>query len=79
MADLGDERRDALHGFMQEQGVVDPEASGALLVGWVVVQAWVDPDGGRWLTKAHAAELPAWGADGLHHQALYGDWSEPSS
>jgi hypothetical protein len=77
VADLSDDRRDALHAFMQQAGCADERAAGALLTGWVVVQAWVDPSGERWLTRAHAAELPTWGAVGLHHEALYGDWDDP--
>lgn len=72
--DLSDERRDRLHRFLQEDGPADPAAKGALLAGWVIVTAWIDPNGERWLTKAHAAELPSWAANGLHHEALYGDW-----
>lgn len=76
--DLSDERRDRLHAFLQSEGPPDPEQNqrGALLTGWVVVSAWVDPDGERWIAKAHAAELTYWAANGLHHEALYGDWDD---
>lgn len=76
VSDNSDERRDALHGFLQSQGPATDEAKGALLTGWVVVTAWVDTSGERWTTKAHAAELPPWAASGLHHEALYGNWDD---
>lgn len=71
--DLSDERRDALHEFLQGQGPKDVEKQ-AVLVGWVVVSDWMDEDGDRWLSKAHSASIPEWAAAGLHHEALHGDW-----
>lgn len=75
VADASDEKRDALHKFLQEQGSPgEGIREGALLTGWVIVTAWIDPAGDPWLAKAHAAELPTFAANGMHHEALYGDW-----
>lgn len=74
--DSSDPRRDALHAFLQEQGPADMEKQ-AVLVGWVIVLDWMDEDGDRWLSKAHAASLPTWVAGGLHHEALYAKWPDP--
>lgn len=71
--DVSDERRDALHEFIQEQGPLDVEGS-AVLVGWAVVCDWMDEGGERWLSKAHSASIPDWVASGLHHVALNGEW-----
>lgn len=72
--DESDERRDALHAFLQEQGPdIDKPA---VLVGFAVVLDWSDVDGDRWVSKAHSASIPSWHADGLYHRALYGDWSD---
>jgi hypothetical protein len=77
MADLSDERRDKIHALLQELGVPiddDDQAAGALLTGWALVMSWADTRGEVWLTKAHAATLAHWAANGMHHEALYGDW-----
>jgi hypothetical protein len=71
--DDSDERRDAIHALLQEQGPAGVERN-AVLVGWAIVSDWMDDEGERWLTKAHSANIAAWHATGLHHEALYGDW-----
>lgn len=71
MTDSGDPARDALHNAIQEHA---PIGSEALLTGWVLVAEWVDHDGERWITKAHAASTSAWAAKGMHHEALHGKW-----
>lgn len=78
MADESDPRRDALHHFLQEQGPAEIDKQ-AVLVGWVVVQDWMDEDGDRWLTRAHSASIPTWVAAGLHHEALNGNWPDRDS
>lgn len=71
MADESDPQRDAIHEAIQ----VNAFSGGrAVLTGWALVAEWMDEDGERWLTKAHAATTPQWAADGMHHQALHGDW-----
>lgn len=73
MADSSDARRDQIHATIQELGPADIEKQ-AVLVGWVIVCDWMDEDGDRWLSKAHSASVPEWSANGMHHEALYGDW-----
>lgn len=76
MSDESDAKRDRLHEFLQSDQVPTSAPEGSLLVGWVIVTAWVDPAGERWQAKAYAAELAPWMADGLLHEALYGDWDK---
>lgn len=71
MTDESDPGREAVHEAIQRHA---PRGEDALLTGWVLVAEWVDHDGGRWLSKAHAASTPSWTADGMLHAALYGDW-----
>lgn len=73
--DESDERRDTLHNFLQEQGPANLDKP-AVLVGWAIVADWMDESGERWVTKAHSASIPVWSANGLHHEALYGNWPE---
>jgi hypothetical protein len=75
VSDDSDPSRDAIHACLQQQGVAS--RPGALLTGWAVVTQWVDPDGETWLARGHSATIPYWGAKGLWHEALYGDWPEP--
>lgn len=74
MPDDSDERRDRLDAFLSELGP-DLERP-AVLTGWAIVTEWMDDEGDRWLSKAHAASLAMWHADGLHHAALYDDWPD---
>lgn len=80
MSDESDPRRDAIHERIQELGPPDMEKH-AVLVGWVIVCDWMDEDGERWLSKGqrwlskgHSSSIPTWTAEGMHHEALYGDW-----
>lgn len=73
MSDESDPRRDAIHERIQELGPPDIDKS-AVLVGWVMVCDWMDEDGERWLSKGHSSSIPTWTAEGMHHEALYGDW-----
>lgn len=73
--DNSDPRRDEIHELLQRQGPPDFDKS-AVLTGWVVVTEWMDEDGERWLSRGHAASIPTWHANGLHHEVLYGDWPE---
>lgn len=76
--DSSDPRRDRIHEVLQELG---PEGIDrhAVLVGWVIVTDWMDEDGDRWLSKGHSASIPTWTAEGMHHEALYGNWPSGAS
>ena len=63
--------RDAIHEAIQKHA---PRGQDAILTGWVLVAEWIDHEGERWLSKAHAASTANWTARGMHHEALYGDW-----
>jgi hypothetical protein len=76
--DDSDPRRDEIHAKLQELGPANIEKE-AVLVGWVIVCDWMDEDGERWLSKGHSATIPRWTADGMHHEALYGNWPERNS
>lgn len=73
MVDDGDERRTALHDFLQQQGAPDIDRP-AILVAWAIVLEWMDDNGERWLSKGHASNISTWHAAGMHHEALYGEW-----
>lgn len=73
--DKSDFRRDEIHAKIQELGPSGMEKK-AVLVGWAIVCDWMDEDGERWVSKAHSASIPSWSADGMHHEALYGNWPE---
>lgn len=75
MIDDSDERRDAIDAFLRAQRPTDIDRP-AVLTGWVLVMEWMADDGECWLTRGHAASLTSWHADGLHHEALYGDWPD---
>lgn len=71
--------QDAIHAALQENAKPrkDERVEGALLVGWVVVAAWVAPDGESWTTRIASPDLPAFQRSGLLHQALFdADWEE---
>lgn len=69
--DDSDGARDAIHEAIQRHA---PKGREAILTGWVMVTEWVDRDGERWLSRARAAATTSWAANGMHHEALYGDW-----
>jgi hypothetical protein len=71
--DHSDSQRDAIHAAIQHNRPA--ERGPALLVGWALVCEWLEPDGEKVLSRMHSSSLPHWGAQGLHHEALYGDWS----
>lgn len=73
MADDSDDKRDAIHDAIQANA---PHGLDAILTGWALVTEWMDHDGERWLSKAHAAATTSWAADGMHHHALHGDWPD---
>jgi hypothetical protein len=73
MTDASDLPRDAIHEALQKNM---PRGEDALLTGWVVVAEWVDHEGGRWLSKGHAASTAAWTAAGMLHEALNGKWPD---
>lgn len=75
---MSDPSRDRIHEVLQEVGVLNGgtnhEGRSALLTGWVVVTQWIDDDGETWISKAHSSSLQYWAANGMHHEALYGEW-----
>jgi hypothetical protein len=79
--DLSDPHREAIHDAIQQNARMGAE-DGAVLTGWALVAEWMDADGERWLTKGHAAHTTSWGANGMYHEALFGEWpgsgEEPS-
>jgi hypothetical protein len=68
-----DPAREAIHEAIQKHA---PRGEDALLTGWVFVAEWVDHDGERWLSKAAAASTSNWAANGMHHEAIWGDWGD---
>jgi hypothetical protein len=72
--DGSDPARDAIHAAIQQHA---PKGSEAVLTGWALVAEWMDHDGERWLSRAHSSSLPKWAANGMYHEAIYGDWPDP--
>jgi hypothetical protein len=72
MRDESDPYRDKLHTALQDIGPSD--RPGALLTGWALVTQWVDTDGETYLARVHSETIPTWTANGMWHEALYGDW-----
>lgn len=70
-----DPARDAIHDAIQQHA---PIGSEAVLTGWVMVAEWIDHQGERWLSKAHAESTTSWSAKGMHHEALHGQWPDDS-
>lgn len=73
MIDEGDDAREAVHEAIQQHA---PMGKDAVLTGWALVAEWMDHNGERWLSKAHAANTPDWTAKGMHHEALNGHWPD---
>lgn len=71
--DLSDPAREAIHEAIQKHA---PKGEDAILTGWAFVAEWIDHDGERWLSKAHAASTSPWAAGGMHHEAIYGTWPD---
>jgi hypothetical protein len=65
--------RDAIHQAIQDNA---PRGEDAILTGWALVCEWIDHDGERWLSKAHAASTAQWAANGMWHEAIFGAWPE---
>lgn len=76
MPDVSDPKRDGIHEAIQAAGPEFDDGSRAVLTGWALVSEWMDENGERWLSKAHAAGTAQWGANGMHHEAIYGDWPD---
>ena len=70
-----DPAREAIHNAIEAHAPV-AETGGAVLTGWTVVAEWMDADGARWLTRGCAEGMTTWGAKGLHHEAIYGEWPD---
>lgn len=73
MAEQPEEKRDALHAAIQQAGP-EFDSGHAVLTGWAMVAEWMDEQGERWLSRAHAAGMTSWAVKSLHHEALYGEW-----
>jgi hypothetical protein len=71
--DQPDPAREAIHEAIQQNA---PIGKHAVLTGWAVVAEWMDEDGERWLSRAHAASTTIWSANGMHHEALHGEWPD---
>jgi hypothetical protein len=70
VSDDSDPAREAIHEAIQAHA---PSGRKAILTGWVMVAEWMDPEGDRWLSRAHAASTTSWAANGMHHEVLHGD------
>lgn len=68
---MTDRACEAIHEAIQQNAPIGRQA---LLTGWALVAEWVDHDGERWLSRAHAESTSTWAAKGMHHEALHGDW-----
>lgn len=66
-----DDGRAAVHEAIQHNMAIGKEA---ILTGWVLVAEWIDCDSERYLVRGHSADLTAWHAKGMHHEALHGEW-----
>ena len=73
MSDDSDPFRDAVHNAIQS-GSELAKRDGAVLTGWCLVAEWMAPDGERCLTKGFASNVVHWHANGMYHEALYGNW-----
>lgn len=74
MTDDGDPRREKTRAFFQELGPPEPQDEGSVLTGWVAVQAWMRPNGEKFLARGWDHALAHWDAMGMVHEVLYGDW-----
>lgn len=75
--DESDPQRDRIHEVLQEVGILnggDGSDRAAVLTGWAIVTQWMDEDGNTWLSKSHSAAIQFWAANGMFHEAIYGDW-----
>jgi hypothetical protein len=54
----------------------DVQGPGAVLTRWALVAEWMAPDGVRWLSRLSPSTTSSWEANGMWHEALYGDWSD---
>jgi hypothetical protein len=73
MSHDSDPARDAIHDAIQAHAPIGQQA---VLTGWALVAEWMDHDGERWLSRAHAASTPKWTAEGMWHEALHGSWPD---
>ena len=76
------ERREALYATISDNGPVEGNENleTSTCVGWVLVTEWMDGEGERWLNRiagnAGGDNMVHWTANGLLHEALYGDWPD---
>lgn len=60
---------------LQEIGPPGKEELGsAVLTDFVVMAAWMDEDGERWLSRMYPPETPYWVAIGMLRDGELGDW-----
>lgn len=68
--------RKRIHEAVQATNDQQDELDDALLVGWVLVAEWMDPEGDRWLSKVSGTnggeDSPnSWTERGYLHEVLY--------
>lgn len=69
--------REAIHeAIAANSGHAQDATGGAVLTGWLTVAEWMDKDGTRYLSHCRAASTTPWGARGMMHEVLYGDWPD---
>lgn len=68
--DEGDEKRDKIRDFLQEQAFMEEDDPSAVLTGWVVICEWTGSDG-PYLSFGHDSATPRWKAEGMLHEGLY--------
>lgn len=74
------ETHDALQAIIGDPERSDiEELDGAILTGWVLVGEVMFPDGTRGLIRWSGPEaITGWLRDGMLHEALHGEWSDPT-
>jgi hypothetical protein len=68
--------RKRIHAAVQESNDSDPSIEGAILIGYVMVAEWMDPEGERWLSTISGIQggddsPPPWQVEGYLHNVLY--------
>jgi hypothetical protein len=74
------EHRSEIRNVIQALAGEGAATDGAIVTGWVIVVEWMDPDGGKWLSRFNGdgADLPlvAWQMEGMLHNALHESWDD---
>ena len=82
-----EKQRQTMYEAISENGPIvreDDEAQSDLetsvCTGWILITEWMDSRGMRWLSRvsgdAAGENLIHWTANGLLHEALYGEWPD---